>query len=171
MEFDDYYDKINWRMGPYATQEFRQKVLNFWMVSGPEGIAYLVDRLTQEPHLELLEGVPDILASIGEASVAPLVKALNYSPMLNECNVEACLKPFSWMGKVIEPDYELLEMIDGHLNLDDDDVFEAAVLACKILPVDTARLILAEHMPRIEKIEHFEDYLYEVYDRPPCSNS
>lgn len=171
-EFDDYYNRINCWKDPYSKPAVCEDTKRFWLNSADEGIWYLVERLADERHIELMEGVANILADIGPESVSAIVHVLNHRPLWDDSNAAWLLKALGWIGEHESHGnyFELLDTIDGHLNSDDDDIFEAAVLACKCLPVEKARLLLSYHMPRIEKIEHYEDYLSEVFDRPPCSN-
>jgi hypothetical protein len=95
--FEEQYNRIGWRTGPFATRDARQAVKEFWINSGQEGVDYLVERLNNEFHIDLIEGVSSLLVDIGPRSIDPIVQALN-RPQSKRDNTDILLKTLGWIG-------------------------------------------------------------------------
>lgn len=66
-----WYQRINWKRGPWSSSEAKQKVHKFWMDEGANGAAWLLNRLTREWNEDALDGVANLL--INFKSIEPLI--------------------------------------------------------------------------------------------------
>jgi hypothetical protein len=134
-DFEIFYRRIGRRTGPFATRDARQATRDFWVASGRDGAEWLVDRLVQEIHLSLLEGVANLLADIGAKSIEPILRALEAGVKSDQA--QALLNALSWIEAAphaISIDPVILEKVMGrYLSDADPDVREAACAATSIL--------------------------------------
>jgi hypothetical protein len=148
--FENVYRRINWYKGQYATPAARKHVRNFWVHSGRTGAEWLVKRLERETHLELLEGVADILAEIGTLGVPSILHALDKKPRRDR--TEFLLKALGWIGsnRSFDADFHprLEQLISSYLRDEDPDIREAACSATEILPAESAIRLLREQLER-----------------------
>jgi hypothetical protein len=140
-DFEDAYQKIGWWKGPNATPETRARVRDFWRLQGNRGLSWLVGRLRREWHIDLLDGVADLLAQAGDAGIPPILDELERQPRRDQA--EALLKALGWMGEegipVPPSSVKRLETaLSMFLHQDDAGLREWAARAVRLLPGERA---------------------------------
>jgi hypothetical protein len=134
--FEVFYRRINHYKGPDASPEAHAEIRMFWNNSGREGVQFLVDKLVDETHLELIEGVMNHLADIGPPSIRPIMEVLTSGR--SRYNTECFLKTLGYIGSERGtdgvPPRDLAELIMKFFDHDFCDVREAAAMATQILP-------------------------------------
>jgi len=135
------YQKIGWWKGPNATAEARALVCDFWRRQGDQGLRWLVSRLRAEWHIDLLDGVANVLAQIGDTAIAPMLDELERQPSRDQA--EALLKTLGWLGEQgIAASPSLVErlglVLAMFLRRDDPGLRERAVRAARLLPRERA---------------------------------
>ncbi len=127
-EFNSEYGRIGWWKGPHATREAQNEVRQFWKSAGAAGAEWLVKRIAKETHGDILEGVANLLADIGPASIIPVVRELDAEPTRDQA--EVLLKSLGW----IEADHDaavicpkgLETTLEKYLTHSDADIRAAA---------------------------------------------
>jgi hypothetical protein len=139
------YQKIGWWKGPNATTEARTLVCDFWRGQGDQGHRWLVSRLRPEWHIDLLDGVANILAQIGDSAIPPILDELERQPSRDQA--EALLKALGWLGedgKGASPPLvaRLGVVLATFLGGDDPGPREWAARAARLLPREQAVTLL-----------------------------
>jgi hypothetical protein len=145
-DFEDAYQKIGWWKGPNATPEARARVRDFWRLQGNRGLSWLVGRLRREWHIDLLDGVADLLAQAGGAGIPPILDELEHQPLRRD-QAEALLKALGWMGEegipVPPSSVKRLETaLSMFLHQDDAGLREWAARAVRLLPREQALALI-----------------------------
>jgi hypothetical protein len=86
-EFEEFYRRIGWWRGPVATPEARKSVREFWVDRGPRAVTWLVERIAKETHGDVLDGVANLLADIGPASIEPIIGKMEGEPTRDQAEV------------------------------------------------------------------------------------
>ena len=148
--FEEQYQKIGWWKGPQAASSVRQGVQDFWASRGPRGARWLVRRLRNESHLDLLSGVANLLADLGEVSLRPMLEELEFEPSRDQA--EALLKALGWLGtaRLHAGPFagQLAPILAAFLTHDDPDLREAACRATSLLAPQRALALLEPRLPR-----------------------
>jgi hypothetical protein len=143
--FEDFYQRIGWRKGPYGSREAQKSVREFWVGQGAAGARWLVERLARETHVDVLDGAANLLADIGPKSIEPIASSLEYQPTRD--HAEVLLKALGWIEApqdvlAIQLDH-LVRTLARYLAHTDADIRAAASAATRILPPDRAIALLA----------------------------
>jgi len=148
-DFEEQYQKIGWWKGPQATSSARKAVQDFWARQGPRGARWLVRRLRSESHLDLLSGVANLLADLGEVSLRPVVDELEFDPSRDQA--EALLKALGWLAAAGLTSGlfagQLAPILAAFLTRDDPDLREAACRATSLLAPQRALGLLEPCLP------------------------
>jgi hypothetical protein len=165
--FEEEYQKIGWWKGPHATSTARQGVREFWASQGPRGARWLVRRLRDEWHLDLLSGVANLLADLGEVSLRPILDELALDTSRDQA--EALLKALGWMGTAGATAGvcagQLAPILAAFLTHDDPDLREAACRATSLLAPERARALLESRCavePSIEVRQAIEERMAQL---------
>ncbi len=75
-EYEEQYQRINWTKGPLSNKNIQNQVNEFWLQSGPDCINWLINRIHTESHIDILDGVVNILTDIGLAAEQLIEDAL-----------------------------------------------------------------------------------------------
>lgn len=146
--FEEQYQRIGWWKGPHATPAARQGVREFWESWGPRGARWLVRRLRSESHLDLLSGVANLLADLGEVSLRPILDELEFEASRDQA--EALLKALAWLGAAGATAGvfagQLTPILAAFLTHDDPDLREAACRATSLLAPGRARALLESRL-------------------------
>jgi hypothetical protein len=147
--FEDAYQKIGWWKGPNAMPEVQAYVRDFWQRQGERGLKWLIGRLRQESHIDLLDGVASILARAGGLAILPILEELERQPQHDQA--EALLKALAWMGedgvRLNPPSLEGLETaLSTLLHQDDVGLREWSARAARLFPHERAVELLATHL-------------------------
>ena len=166
--FEDQYEKIGWWKGPLATSSARQEVHDFWVSRGSRGARWLVRRLRSESHLDLLSGVANLLADLGELSLGPIVEELELEPTRDQA--EALLKALAWLGAAGMTAGplagRLIPILSAVLIHEDFDVREAACRATSLLAPGRARALLESRLavePSSEVRQTIEETIAQLH--------
>jgi hypothetical protein len=162
-QMEEFYRKIGWWKGPNSTPSIRGNVRNFWVNSGRKGASWLIERISRESHIDLLDGVANILADIGQASVEPIIGILGSGrPSRNQA--EVLLKALGWIEAPLHavsiPRVNLESVLERYLDHSDPDIREAALASTHILPNESRSAILR----RRRDIEPNSDVLDAIVD-------
>lgn len=159
----EYYRRINWERGEFASDAARADIKAFWINSGQAGAEWLLRRFLQETDFAVQEGVANLLADIGPGSIRPIIRVLRRQ--LRSDRVEFLLKALGWIGPIgsqgIVDEKDLIGLIEFYLKNADQDVRVAACSATGILSREQAIGILRRQLEResdssiIEVIEDF----------------
>ena len=143
-EFEDFYQRIGWRTGPFASREAQKSVRDFWVSQGDAGAKWLVERLARETHVDVLDGAANLLADIGPKSVEPIVNSLEHERTRD--HAEVLLKALGWIEapQDVSPIHldHLVRALATYLAHPDADIRAAACAATRILPSDRAIALL-----------------------------
>lgn len=149
--FEGRYQRIGWHRGQFATPDARREVQRFWIEQGVIGAAWLVARIADETHESILQGVANLLADIGQASIGPILYTLGGDPGRDRAVV--LLKALGWIGKGRHADgvdrLTIEDILGRYLADSDPDIREATCIATAILPSDSA-ISLLRHRRGIE---------------------
>ena len=66
----------------------------FWFCTGAQGVEWLVRRLRDETHVEVLHDAAALLADLGRASIGPIIEELDHDPAPDQ--TRALFAP--WVG-------------------------------------------------------------------------
>ncbi len=139
-EIEDFYQRIGWRSGPFASREAQKSVRDFWVSQGDAGAKWLVERLARETHVDVLDGAANLLADIGPKSVEPIVNSLEHERTRD--HAEVLLKALGWIEapQDVSPIHldHLVRALATYLAHPDADIRAAASAATRILPYDRA---------------------------------
>jgi hypothetical protein len=169
-DFEEQYQKIGWWKGPHATDSARQGVRAFWARQGPRGVRWLVRRLRSESHLELLSGVANLLADLGEVSLRPILNELEWKPARDQA--EALLEALAWLGEtgltagVFAG--QLTPILATFLTHDDADLREMACRATSLLAPGRALALLESRLavePSTEVRQTVEETIAQLHSR------
>jgi predicted HTH domain antitoxin len=142
--FEEHYQRIGWWKGPHATTAARQGVRDFWASLGPRGARWLVERLRNEWHVDLLSGVANLLADLGEVSLKPILDELELEASRDQ--EEALLKALAWLGAAGTTAGplagQLTPILAVFLTHEDPDLREAACRATSLLAPGDAHAVL-----------------------------
>ena len=148
-DFEEQYQKIGWWKGPHATPAARQDVRDFWASRGCRGARWLVRRLRSESHRDLLSGVTNLLADLGEFSLQPIVDELESGPSHEQA--EALLKALGWLGTAGMTagllTGQLAPILAAFLAHDDLDLRQTACRATSLLAPERALALLEPRLP------------------------
>ena len=131
--FEAEYKKIGVWKGRLGTAQERARVLQFWKDHGQQGARWLCRRLRRETHVDALDGVANILANIGEASLAPIVEELEREPSPEQS--EAMLFALKWIRpSETHPSLDrLVRVLERLLRNGDPDLVERSCAATRVL--------------------------------------
>jgi len=150
-KFEHYYRKIGWWRGPNASQDVRKSVRDFWAHSGSVGAKWLIDKIARETHIDVLDGVSNLLSDIGPSSIDPIIYKLKAKPTRDQ--VEVLLKALGWIEAprhaIAIPQVILESVLQDYLWHTESDIRSAACAATRILPGSGARALL-ERRRRVE---------------------
>jgi hypothetical protein len=145
-DYEVFYRRIGWWKGPFATSEARKSVRKFWVDCGAGGAEWLIERIGRETHGDLLDGVANVLADIGQESIVPIAHKLKYEPARDQA--EVLLKSLGWIeatqDAAISHPQDLWTTLERYLSNPDADIRAAACAATRILPRHRARALLAQ---------------------------
>ena len=129
------------------------------------GAQWLVERIARETHVDVLDGVANLLADIGTKGIAAIARKLEAEPTRDQA--EVLLKSLGWIeapqdvgGIHLE---SLGKSLEKYLWFEDVDIRVAACAATRILPGDRAGVLLdrrraTERDPRVlESIDEARD--------------
>jgi hypothetical protein len=138
---EEEYQKIGWWKGPNATPEQQARQRDFWLRQESPGLLWLVGRLREEWHIDLLDGVASLLSQAGKASIPLLLDELERQPPRDQA--EALLKALAWMGETgVEVQPFLTTRLEANLAMllqhRDTDLREWASGAARLLPQERA---------------------------------
>jgi hypothetical protein len=138
------YRKIGWWKGPHAAKEERQAVRRFWVGLGEPGARWLARRIGRETHVDILDGVVNLLASLGPTGVGPILDTLQED--VTPVQAEHLLAALRWARLTGQAPLQsrLHEVLCRFLVHEAADVRQAAVRATRVLPRDLACRLLAE---------------------------
>jgi|GEM_PF-3358292 len=150
-KFEQFYRKIGWWRGPNASQDVRTSVREFWTHSGSTGAKWLIDRIARETHIDVLDGVANLLADIGPSSIDPIIHKLKAKPTRDQ--VEVLLKALGWIEAprhaIAIHQVDLENALQNYLGHTESDIRCAACAATRILPGSGA-LPLLNRRRRVE---------------------
>ena len=150
-KFEQFYRKIGWWRGPNASQDVRTSVREFWTLSGSTGAKWLIDRIARETHIDVLDGVANLLADIGPSSIDPIIHKLKAKPTRDQ--VEVLLKALGWIEAprhaIAIHQVDLEDALQNYLGHTESDIRSAACAATRILPGSRA-LALLNRRRRVE---------------------
>ena len=72
----------------------RDSAHDFWVHSGTTGAEWLINRLATETHIDVLDGVANLLADLGATSIGPILTKLNARPTRDQADV--LLRALGW---------------------------------------------------------------------------
>lgn len=157
---ESFYQNLGRWKGPRAAPEVKAATEAFWLGSGREGAAWLVQRLRTESHIEPLHAAGSFLAALGEAALGPIIEGLAGQPA--EDQGIALLRALGWMAEdpamPRQPGDTLGLVILQFLNDDVADLREAAAGAALLLPPDRATRWLKSRLA----VERDEDVLVTI---------
>lgn len=138
--FEDEYQKIGRWTGPEAAPEAREKRWEFWRLSGVGGVRWLVRRLREERHIDVLHGAASLLAGLGEVVLEPVFEELARA---NSRDQSLCLLwslvSLSEAVPTLRMDARASEAIlADRLQDDDPDLREAAAEAMRLVESEQA---------------------------------
>jgi hypothetical protein len=144
-DLEEEYQKIGRWKGPFATPEAQARVRDFWSGQGEPGLHWLVGRFRQEWHIDVLDGVANLLAETGEAAVPTILEELERQPAVE--HAEALLKALAWIGEngVNAPSSlttRLEAILTLYLQSDDPGPREWAARSACLLPQQQAIALL-----------------------------
>ena len=135
-----HYQALGRFKGRLAALEIQRAAEQFWLGSGREGAAWLVERLRSETHVDPLNAAGSFLADLGPMAVGPIFEALVNDPA--EDQGIALLKALGWMAEKSSTTRvaggRLESVIVLFLNDNLADLREAAARAALLLPSDRA---------------------------------
>ncbi len=138
------YQKVGWWKGPHATPEARQAVRTFWVGLGEPGVCWLAQRIGRESHVDLLDGVTNLLISFGPAGLPLILNTLQGD--VTPVQAEHLLTVLRWTRLTgqehLQP--QLNAVLRHFLAHESAEVRQAAVRAARALPRDRARQMLLE---------------------------
>ncbi len=159
------YDRIGWWKGPFAAPQARKSVREFWVDQGAKGAEWLVDRISTETHVEILDGVAGVLKAIGPAAIEPIVRKLEGKPTRDQA--EVLLKSLGWIEArrdvtAIGPETRrvLCKTLERYLADKDADIRAAACAASRLL----SRSEAVELLERRRAVERDSDVLEAIED-------
>ena len=171
-EFERWYQQIGWWRGPNATAAVRKLVRSFWMNSGRTGAKWLIERIDTESHIDVLDGVANLLADIGPTSIDPIINKLKATPTRDQ--VEVLLKALGWVEaprhamaiatSVVE------NTLQGYLLHPDSDIRSAACAATRVLPRNSA-IALLDRTRRVETDSEVLEAIDEAIERRESDQS
>jgi HEAT repeats len=138
--FESEYKKLGWTRGRYSSTRERDKARAFWVRSGADGARWLVQRIRDEPHVDVLDHVANLLADMGPACMSPILEKLREAPTLEQADV--LLTAIGWLRESSNP--QLLEVLADYARHQSADVRETCVLATRALGQSEAVRFLQE---------------------------
>jgi hypothetical protein len=115
--------------------------LKVWRASGLQGVYWLLEKIRHETGNETLNAVANILSSLGDSALPPMVRLLQAQPAPDQayCLLEALARFGEQNGSVVD---EIASAINKYINSTDLDLRQAAVSATSALPSKNALEIL-----------------------------
>jgi hypothetical protein len=142
--FEHVYRLIGWWRGPNSAPAVKRSVRDFWFHCGTTGTEWLIGRLATETHIDILDGVANLLADIGPTSIDPILNKLKARPTRDQA--EVLLKALGWVKAprhAIElPAVDVEKILQAYLEHQDSDIRSSACAATSILPSDSAIALL-----------------------------
>ncbi len=146
--FEEEYQRIGCWTGPDATPEAWESRREFWRSSGKDGVLWLVRRLRQERHIDVLDGAASLLAELGEIILVPAFEELGRS---RSRDLALCL---IWALVSLSESAPGLRIGAGppepilaaRLQDDDPDIREAAAEAMRLLGPERAARWLEQRL-------------------------
>lgn len=136
--YEEKYQSLGHRKGPKAERSYRRRLEEFWANEGETGLRWIIRRLSEETHGDLLDSAASLLADAGPAAASLILDELERNPETDQAI--ALWKALGWMAdsKTSWDEESLNDRLRAALNQalrhPNFDVRSSCAYAARLLP-------------------------------------